>query len=366
MNFALSSTYPAFLRSRVGALAVIAGFALLAGCSDPATEQAATTETKPAKEAATASASQPCGKVTIASMNWQSAEVIAEIDKIILSKGFGCDVELVPGDTQPTLTSMVEKGEPDVAPEAWVNAMRVVLDKSVSEGRLHYAAKVLKDGGVEGLWVPAYVVEANPEIKTIEDALKRPELFPAPENKSKGGVHNCPSGWNCQISTRNAFKAWGAAKKGFELIDTGSAAGLDGSIAKAYERKEGWLGYYWAPTSILGKYKMVKLDAGVPHDSEAWKHCNAQENCENPTKSDWARADVITVVTDSFKKKGGPANAYLGKRAWDNGTVNVLLAWMLDNQASGADGAIYFLKNNPEVWKTWVTPEAAEKISAGL
>ena len=36
----------------------------------------------------------------------------------------------------------------------------------------------------------------------------------------------------------------------------GSAAGLDGSIAKAYENKEPWLGYYWAPTAILGKYPM--------------------------------------------------------------------------------------------------------------
>jgi glycine betaine/proline transport system substrate-binding protein len=327
---------------------LLAASALLAAAALPSLAQAA------------------CGKVTVASMNWQSAEVLAEIDNLILSKGYGCDVEIVPGDTMPTLTSMMEKGKPDVAPEAWINAIRQPLDAAVKEGRLHYAARSLEDGGVEGWWIPKYIADAHPDIKTIDDALKHPELFPSPEDKSKGAVHNCPSGWNCQLTTGNAFKAWGAAAKGFVLVDTGSAAGLDGSIAKAYERKQGWLGYYWAPTSILGKYPMVKLDAGVPHDKNAFEACNTKAECTNPVKTDWARSEVFTVITDRFKKAGGPAVDYLNKRSWRNDAVNRLLAWMRDNQASGADGARYFLKQNPNVWSAWVTPEAAEKVKAAI
>lgn len=320
----------------------------------------------PAVAAADAPVAQACGKVTVANMNWQSAEVLAHIDNIILAKGYGCEVELVPGDTMPTLTAMMEKGQPDVAPEAWINAVRQPLDAAVQEGKLHYAARSLTDGGVEGWWIPKYVADANPDIKTIDDALKRPELFPSAENKGKGVVHNCPSGWNCQLTTGNAFKAWGAADKGFVLLDTGSAAGLDGSIAKAYERQQGWLGYYWAPTSILGKYEMVKLDAGVPHDKDAFEACNSKADCDQPVKTDWARAEVFTVVTDRFQKAGGPAVDYLNQRGWSNETVNALLAWMSENQATGADGAAHFLKTQPEVWSAWVTPEVAEKVKAAL
>jgi glycine betaine/proline transport system substrate-binding protein len=323
-------------------------------------------EGTPAAAAPQAASTPVCGKVTVANMNWQSAEVLAHIDNIILSKGYGCEVELVPGDTMPTLTAMMEKGQPDVAPEAWVNAVRQPLDAAVKEGKLHYAARSLSDGGLEGWWIPKYIADAHPDIKTIDDALKHPELFPSTENKKKGAVHNCPSGWNCQLTTGNAFKAWGAAKQGFLLVDTGSAAGLDGSIAKAYERKQGWLGYYWAPTSILGKYEMVKLDAGVPHDKDAWEACNSKAECDKPQKSDWARAEVFTVVTDRFQKAGGPAVDYLNKRGWSNDTVNRLLAWMSDNQATGADGAAYFLKTQPEVWSAWVSPEVAEKVKASL
>ena len=307
-----------------------------------------------------------CGRVTVANMNWQSAEVLAEIDKIVLTEGYGCEVELVPGDTMPTLTSMIEKGQPDVAPEAWTTAILEPLTAAINEGRLHYGARSLRDGGVEGWWIPKFIADANPEIKTIEDALSRPDLFPSPDNKKKGAVHNCPSGWNCQITTGNAFKAWGAKAKGFVLVDTGSAAGLDGSIAKANERKEGWLGYYWAPTAILGKYEMVKLDAGVAHDAESWIKCNTSADCANPPKNDWAKADVMTVVTDRFKKAGGDAFNYLNTRNWGNDTVNELLAWMQDNQATGEDGAHHFLKNYPQIWGEWVTPEVAERIKAAL
>ena len=32
-------------------------------------------------------------------------------------------MEIVPGDTMPTFTSMNEKGQPDVAGELWINAV---------------------------------------------------------------------------------------------------------------------------------------------------------------------------------------------------------------------------------------------------
>ncbi|MEO7851015.1 MAG: ABC transporter substrate-binding protein [Rubrivivax sp.] len=307
-----------------------------------------------------------CGRLSIANMNWQSAEVLAQIDRFILNQGYGCQAELVPGDTVPTLTSMIEKGQPDVAPEAWVNGVRDALEKAVAQGRLHYAARSLKDGGVEGWWIPKYIADKHPQIRTIADALRHPQLFPAPEDSSKGAVYNCPAGWTCEILTTNLFKAYGAAAKGFVLVDTGSAAGLDGSLAKAYERGQGWLGYYWAPTALMGRYAMVRLEEGVAHDAARWQSCTAKADCADPKPNAWRPADVYAVVTDRFKRAGGPAYAYLQRRQWDNATVNALLAWMQANQASGEDGARHFLKTRPEVWSPWVSAEVALKIKSAL
>lgn len=315
--------------------------------------------------AAQSASAEECGDVTIANMNWASAEVIAEIDKMILSEGYGCNAELIAGDTMPTFTSMNEKGEPDLAPELWVNAVRTPLDAAVAEGSLIIAAEILSDGGDEGWWIPKYLADANPDIKTPADALEHPELFPAPEDDSLGAVHNCPSGWGCQINTGNLFKAYGAEEKGFELVDTGSAAGLDGSIANAYEHEEGWLGYYWGPTALLGRYDMVKLDMGE-HDKEEWDSCTTVLDCEDPKINGWPKAEVFSVVTKAFSEKAGVAIDYVSKRSWDNDTVNTLLAWMSENQATGEEAAIYFLENNEDVWSNWVEADVAEKIKAAL
>lgn len=110
---------------------------------------------------------EDCGKVTIADMNWNSASLMANIDRFILQHGYGCDAELIPGDTMPTSTSMTKKGEPDIAPELWSNSTKQALDKGVAEKRLRYAGKSLADGGEEGFWVPKYLVDKDPSMATI-------------------------------------------------------------------------------------------------------------------------------------------------------------------------------------------------------
>ncbi|WP_417686863.1 ABC transporter substrate-binding protein [Roseibium sp.] len=315
--------------------------------------------------ASSAMAAEDCGSVTIAEMNWASAGAIAHIDKIILEEGYGCEVSLVTGDTMPTFTSMNEKGEPDMAPELWINAVREPLDKAVAEGELIIGGNILNEGGVEGWWVPTYIADKH-NIKTVADAFKHPELFPGAEDSSKGAFFNCPSGWNCQITTGNLFKAFGGEEAGFELVDSGSAAGLDGSIARAFERSEGWLGYYWAPTAILGKYDMTLLDFEVPHDKAEWDGCTVKTECAEPKKNSWVASEVYTVVTKEFAEKAGVAMDYVKGRSWDNRTAGKVLAWMTDNQATNEDGAYYFLENHEDVWTKWVSPEVAEKIKAAL
>ena len=315
---------------------------------------------------AAGTAAAECGRVTIANMNWASAELAANVDKVILEKGYGCDVELVPGDTMPTTTSMTEKAEPDVAPEIWMNSVREVINQAVDEGRLKNAGDILSDGGEEGLWIPSYMVEAHPELTTLEAVLKRPDLFPAPEDPSRGAIYNCPVGWNCEIITTNLHKAYDMKGKGFDLVDTGSAAGLDGSIAKAYERKEGWFGYYWAPTAILGKYDMVKLDMGVPHDAAEWDRCTGQANCADPVPNDWTTSVVATVTSAEFAEESPEAFEYLANRSWSNKVVNEMLAFMDENQAQGDVGAEEFLKRHPDVWTEWVPDDVAAKVKAAM
>lgn len=313
-------------------------------------------------------AAADCGTVTIADMNWASASTLAWIDRIILAEGYGCNVEIVSGDTMPTIASMSEKAQPDIAPEMWINSARDVLDKAVAEGRLVYASDAIEGGAVDGLWIPKFMQEAHPELKTVADVLQHPELFPDPEDPSKGALYNCPAGWNCQISTANHYKAYKMEEAGFTLVDTGSAAGLDGSIARAFERQQGWFGYYWAPTALLAKYDLVLLEPapGVTFDQAYWDSCFSKPDCTPDRPSTPAPTPIKSVVTATFRDAEPAAFDYVSKRKMDIGTINAFLAWGAENQATGEDTARHFLTENEAIWSAWVTPEAAAAVKAGL
>lgn len=311
-------------------------------------------------------AEEQCGKVTIADMNWSSASLIANIDRFILEHGYGCDAELIPGDTMPTSTSMIEKGEPDIAPELWSNSVKELVDRGVKENRLAIAGKSLSDGGEEGFWVPQYMVDEDPSLKTIAGVIAKVKTFKNPEDPDRGAFYGCPAGWACQISAGNLFRALKLGEAGFDLVDPGSGAGLSGSIARAYERKKPWFGYYWAPTAILGKYNMVKVDFGSGINAEHYRDCITNIDCADPKVTMYPSALVQTVTTENFAKKSTQEFKYLAKRSISNVQMNSLLAWMEDNQADGDIAAEYFLINHEEIWLKWVPADVAKKVKLAV
>src|SRR3546814_13480612 len=72
-----------------------------------------------------------CGSITIASMNWQSAEVMSNLDKLILNEGYDCTASITIGDTVTTITSMVEKGAPDIALEGRIDLLPDVVKRGL-------------------------------------------------------------------------------------------------------------------------------------------------------------------------------------------------------------------------------------------
>ena len=315
-------------------------------------------------------AAAECGNVQIAEWNWASGELMANVDKIILESGYGCTVELVPGATTTTFASMNEKGQPDIAGELWINAVREPLNKAFDEGSL-----ISANGGPitelgEGWWIPPATAEKHPELKTVLDVLERPDLFPDVEDPSKGAFVGCPAGWGCQLANANLFRAFDMEAKGWKLVDPGSAAGLDGSMTKAVERGENWFGYYWSPTAMIGKHQMVKLDFGVPFaGSDNWDGCiaKAEQDCADPKPSAWTESEVHTVVTDDFKASAGDeVMSYLTNRVFPGPIMNDMLVYMGENQAGGEDAAFEFLLTQGDLWEQWVSADVVEKVKSAL
>ena len=309
-----------------------------------------------------------CGEITISEMNWPSAEFLANLDKIILEEAYGCKVQLIPGATVTTFASMESKGKPDIAPELWTNGVVERLDVAVKKGDIVVGTKLI-EGASEGWFISDNMHKKHPELKTVDDVLARPDLFPNKENPSNGAFYGCPSGWGCQTSNVNLMKkgAYDAEGHGFDQVDPGSGAALAASIAKSYDRKEPWFGYYWQPTAVLYKYPMYKLDWGVPHDKKNWDNCIAKSpDCATPKKNGWTISKVHTAVVAKFAKSNPVVMEYLNKRTYGMDTVGGVLAYMSDNQANGEDAAFHFLQKYEHVWSQWLSADQVKKVKKAL
>ncbi|HUS98268.1 MAG TPA: ABC transporter substrate-binding protein [Hyphomicrobiaceae bacterium] len=304
-----------------------------------------------------------CGNVSIGEMNWNSARVIANIEKFVLQVGYGCKVEMIQTTTVPGVTSQAEKGTPDILSETWINSVAAVFKKGVEEGRIVEAGEVLSDGGVEAWWIPKYLADKHPELKTVADIKKNWKLFADPENPGKGRFHTCPAGWACQIINANMFKAYGMGDT-FINFDPGSGDGLKGSIAKAAEQKQPWVGYYWAPTAILGRYPMVKIGLNA-HDAKGHA-CNQKKDCATPHAGSFPPGRVLSTTTKAFKEKNPEAFKFISKISISNAVMNETLAWGEKNQGKGAEMAGYFMQKHAAAWKTWMPADVAKKVEAAL
>lgn len=293
-----------------------------------------------------------CGKVSVGAMGWASGETITAVTKFLMENGYGCEVEVVPTDTVPAVTSLAENNEPDVVPEVWVNSVPV-YSELVDAGKIKTAASVFADGGLEGWWIPQYLADAHPELTTIDGILANPELV---DNR----FHNCPVGWGCRIVSDNLAKVFDFSGNNIEKFDHGSGANLAASIASAYEDKAPWFGYYWGPTAVLGKYPMVKVSLGdVNPDIHK---CNQTEECANPQASDFPSAPVVTAVTTTFADKNPEIAELVSQIAFPTDVLNKILAWKEEKAASSDEAAAYFLSNYKDLWKSWLNEDAAEKL----
>jgi glycine betaine/proline transport system substrate-binding protein len=298
-----------------------------------------------------------CGEVSITEMNWASNTVVTNVAKFIMEQGYGCDVTVVPSDTVPAVTSVAENGEPDIVTELWLNSAGEAYLRLEEEGKVERLGKVLTPGGIEGWWIPTYLAEAHPELKTIEGVMANPELV-------NNRFNNCPDGWGCRVVNDNLIRALDLEKSGIKVFNHGSGETLASSMASAVQDKEPWFGYYWGPTVPLGKYDMTRVKLGE-YKPEVHKK-NQTPDAKNPGVSEFPAATILTSVTTDFKDREPEVAEMLSKLTFKTSTMSSLLAWMDKNNASGEEAAVHFLSNNQDEWSSWLNDSARKKLAAIL
>ena len=308
--------------------------------------------------AITASAAQAneCGEVSIMQGDWGSAQIVTAVASFLMQEGYGCDVTAVPLSSNPALASVAETGEPDILTEIWTNGAPA-YEGLVEAGSIIPVTEVLSDGGVEGFFVPNYLLEEHPELATIDGIVANPELV-------GNRFHNCPEGWTCLNVSTNLLEASGLLDAGVENFVHGSGETLAASIASAFADEEPWFGFYWGPTSILGQYPMTLVEMG-PHDPDVWA-CNSTAECETPAMSGFPSSVVVTVLAEEFMAENEAISSLMTNLSFTNAQMSETLAWVEVNGATYEEGAVHFLTTYSDVWGGWLNDEARENLAALL
>jgi len=160
----------------------------------------------------TASAQSACGEVTMTDMNWASSQVVTGVAKFIMEQGYGCKVTMIPSATVTAVASMSETNKPDIATEIWVNSA-ALYPKLEKAGKVVTLTNVLSDGGEENWWIPKYLADKYPELKTVADVLKNPAIV-------GGKFHNCPVGWGCRIANDHLVRPLDLKKRAWKFSIT--------------------------------------------------------------------------------------------------------------------------------------------------
>ena len=321
------------------------------------------------------SATPATAKTTIifADFGWDSAQVHNRIAGIIVEKGLGFPIKFVQGETIMLNTAMIQAkgGEaPNVNMESWTENWQELYDEGLAKGQDPRTDEGFINLGsnfpnsVQGWYVPRYVVEGDaargikataPDLKSVFDLPKYWKLFKDPEDPSKGIFYSCIPGWSCALVNEQKFDAYGIKDK-YNIMQPGSGPALAASMETAYKRGKPWLGYYWAPTWVLGKLDMYQLEE-PPFDQQIWDSTKA---CSYPA----VKCDIL--VYKKLPQQAPEVVAFLKKYETTLDINNKFLAYMQDNKASTEDAAKWFLKQHESLWTQWVPAEVAAKVKAAI
>lgn len=309
--------------------------------------------------------------VVLAGLDWDSNSFQDGIVRAILEDGYGCTVEEIPGSTIPLLNGMI-RGDIDITMEMWIPNVRDAWEKAVSDGDVA-AVGISYPDATQHWYVPKYLVEGDdakaPDLTSVEDLPQYAELFADPEEPGKGRFYNCILGWGCEVFNSKKLRAYDLLAS-YTNFRPGTGGALAGAIESALLREQPIVFYYWGPTWVLGKIgdEVVALDEPA-YDEAVWTTLSDTpvEDVTGDTKATaYPTLEVSIAVNTEFQSAAPTIIDFLGKYGLDAQTISEALAYMQDESASADEAAKWWLTNNMDTWKSWVSDEAASRIESAI
>ena len=307
--------------------------------------------------------------IVFGGLDWDSAAFHTAVAQAILTRGYGCKVDTVPGSTIPLINGLA-RGDVQVLMEIWANNQPEAWTKAAAAGTVRENGTNFPDA-IQGWFVPRYLVEGDQApakgLKSVSDLPRHKAVFRDPEEPGKGRFYNCVAGWQCEVVNEKKLHAYGLVDH-FTNFKPGTGAALAAAAESAVRRRQPVLFYYWGPTWLLGKIgrDLVMLEE-PPFDQASWDAMTAEKDpAKVKTATAYPVVKVVVGVNSAFADKSPGIARFLEAYQTSGSIVSEALAHMQDTGGKAADGARNFLKTREDVWSAWVPADVAARVKAGL
>lgn len=301
-------------------------------------------------------------KIVFADAGWDSIRFHNSVAQKILEEGYGYKTDVVSGSTAVTLQALRD-GDINVYMEIWTDNVKE-LYKEMTDAKDIVTLSTNFDDNTQGLYVPTYVIEGDaergieplaPDLKTVEDLKKYPEIFEDPEDPDKGRIVGAPTGWAVGKTLETKVETYGLGDT-FNYIAPGSDASAVATLVDAYESGKAWVGYYWSPTWVTAKYDMTLLQE-PEYDETTWDKNKGTEFPPN---------DVVVAVHKDLPEQAPDVVEFLKNYETSNDLTEEALKYMNENEASADEAAVWWMKKHEDLWTKWVPEDVAEKVKDSL
>ncbi|MDF9620116.1 ABC transporter substrate-binding protein [Pseudomonas entomophila] len=316
-----------------------------------------------------AAATEQPAPIHFGDIGWESGALTTEILRLIVEHGYGYPTDTLPGSTV-SMEVALARNDLQVIAEEWAGRSPAWV-KAEQAGQVFALGDTVKNAE-EGWWVPAYVIKGDaarnlkavaPDLRSVADLKRYPEVFKDPEAPGKGRFLNSPSGWTSETVNSQKLKAYGL--DGFyNNFRSGSGAALDAEVAAQIRLGKPVLFYYWSPTPLMGRYELVRLEE-PPFDASAWATLTDAAN-PAPKGSRSLPAKLSIGVSKAFHDTHPELVALFEQVDLPIDLLNKALARMSESRQPPREAARTFLRDHPEVWKAWLPADSAAKVEAAL
>jgi glycine betaine/proline transport system substrate-binding protein len=285
-----------------------------------------------------------CGTVTLNEQAWAGSTANTYVVKNVLEKSLGCKVNISKVAEVPVYQAMAD-GKTDAILEDWGHVPQ--WNQYVTKQKTVVRAGANGVTGVIGWYVPTYLVQQHPELKSWTGLKKDATLFKSPESGSQGMFLGGDPSY--QQKDKTLITALGLNLK---FVSVGAEPAQVARWESLYKQKKPVLFYWYDPQYLNATYKLTQVK--LP---KRFKGCQDDEKQGGDPKKyacAYPSYTLLKFMSKKFATSGSPAVGVVKRFSWSNADQNTVAKMIAGDHVNPDQAAQKWIAANKAKVNAWL------------